>query len=107
MVFGKSMIPIKDFLGSALKSVKLDSVAYLAEINSNWQTIVGNQLSRIARPSCITKNTLVIDVFDHAFLEPLEYSKKRIKENVSRKVGKDVITEIRFRYIQKKDKQHK
>ncbi|MBI5178541.1 MAG: DUF721 domain-containing protein [Nitrospinae bacterium] len=81
------MISIKDALGEALKSVHLGAVAKLAAINSDWERIVGPQLAGVCRPAYIWQKTLIIHVFDPAFMTPLEFSRVQILEKVQNQLG--------------------
>ncbi len=91
------MILIKDVLGKALKSVKLGEAADLAFLSSNWGRIVGEQLAAVSRPARIVKKRLIIDVRDGAFLEPMDYSREKIKRNIRAEAGTDVIDDIKIR----------
>ncbi len=95
------MIPIKEVLSGALRSVHLDSLATLAEISGRWTEIMGEQLSQVTEPSHIAKKVLVISVFDNAFLEPLEYQKEVIRKRAVKEAGRKNIVDIRFQYRRK------
>jgi len=92
------MILIKDVLGKALKSVKLGEAADLAFLSANWGKIVGEQLAVVSKPSRIVKKRLIIDVFDRAFLEPMDYSREKIKRNIFTEAGTDMIGDIKIRF---------
>jgi hypothetical protein len=92
---------LQDSLSGALKSVKLGRLADLAQMNAEWASIVGEKLAHICRPAYIRKKTLVIDVFDTSFMEPLEYLRVNILESVVRQTGKEAIESISLRLRQK------
>lgn len=81
------MIPLRDALNRALKSVRLQNVSTLATISAHWPAIVGEPLAGICDPAYIAKNTLVIHVHDRAFLEPLNYARLQILEKTRNIIG--------------------
>ena len=97
------MIPLKDILVSALKSVNLETVGEFAQIESGWNEIVGESLSKVARPGSLNDRILTVDVFDPAFMEPMEYSRLRILQRISEKGGSRIVKDIRLRYKDRKD----
>jgi len=92
------MIPVKDLLGKALKTVRLGTVAKLAEINVKWSDIVGSDLSKVTTPSHLYGKTLIVGVLDNSFMEALEYSKARIISKIENEIGKQIVTDIKVKY---------
>jgi hypothetical protein len=90
------MIPLKEIIGDALKSVRLGSVGDLAALASDWPELVGPELSGITSPVKIDGNRLLINVFDPAFMEAMEYSRIELLKRISAKLGKGVIRELRL-----------
>ncbi len=92
------MISIKDALGQALNSVSLGVVAKLAKINADWEQIVGPQLSTVCSPAYIWQKTLIVHVFDPAFMSPLDFSRMQILEKVQNNLGdKEIVQSISVR----------
>ncbi len=81
------MIPLRDALNRALKSVRLQNVSTLAQISAHWPAIVGERLAEVCDPAYIAKNTLVIHVHDRAFLEPLNYARLQVLEKTRNVIG--------------------
>lgn len=81
------MIPLRDALDRALKSVRLQNVSTLATISAHWPAIVGGHLAGVCDPAYIAKNTLVIHVHDRAFLEPLNYARLQVLEKTRNVIG--------------------
>lgn len=81
------MIPLRDALDRALKSVRLQSLSTLAKISARWPAIVGEQLAAVCSPAYIAKNTLVIHVHDRAFLAPLDYARLQVLEKTRNVIG--------------------
>ena len=90
------MIPLKEIIGGALKSVRLGSVGDIAVLASDWPELVGPELAGITSPAKIDGSKLVIHVFDPAFMEPMEYSRIVLLDRISAKLGKGVIRELRL-----------
>lgn len=98
------MIPLKDLLINALKSVSLDSIGEFTLIESVWNEVVGEDLAKVAKPASLSDRILVVDVLDPAFMEPLEYSRLRILHRISEKAGKKVVKDIKLRYRDRKER---
>ncbi|MBI3581317.1 MAG: DUF721 domain-containing protein [Nitrospinae bacterium] len=97
------MISIKDALEGALGSVRLGTVASLVRITSNWERIVGPQLSGVCSPAYIWQKTLVVHVDDPAFLAPLDYSRMTILEKTKAVLGDETtVQSISVRYNEEK-----
>jgi len=90
------MIPLKELLGGALKSVRLESVGDIAALTSDWPELVGPELAGITSPAKIDGKKLIIHVFDPAFMEAMEYSRIVLLKRISTKLGKGVIRELRL-----------
>ncbi|MFQ5432755.1 MAG: DUF721 domain-containing protein, partial [Nitrospinota bacterium] len=82
---------MQDSLASALKSVSLGKLAELAKISGEWRSIVGEDLAKICKPAYIREETLIVEVFDTAFMEPLEYLRLNIVEAIVRQTGKEIV----------------
>ncbi len=97
------MILIKDALEGALGSVRLGTVASLVRITSNWERIVGPQLSGVCCPAYIWQKTLIVHVDDPAFLAPLDYSRMTILEKTKGVLGDETtVQSISVRYNEEK-----
>lgn len=81
------MIPLRDALDRALKSVRLQNVSTLAKVSAHWPAIVGKHLAGVCDPAYIAKNTLVIHVHDRAFLAPLDYARLQVLEKTRNVIG--------------------
>jgi hypothetical protein len=90
------MIPLKEILGGALKSVRLGPVGDIAVLTSDWPELVGPELAGITSPVKIDGSKLLINVFDPAFMEAMEYSQVVLLDRISAKLGKGVIRELRL-----------
>jgi tetratricopeptide (TPR) repeat protein len=97
------LILIKDALEGALGSVRLGTVASLVRITSNWERIVGPQLSGVCSPAYIWQKTLIVHVDDPAFLAPLDYSRMTILEKTKAVLGDETtVQSISVRYNEEK-----
>lgn len=97
------MILIKDALEGALGAVRLGTVASLVRITSNWERIVGPQLSGVCSPAYIWQKTLIVHVDDPAFLAPLDYSRMTILEKTKAVLGDETtVQSISIRYNEEK-----
>jgi hypothetical protein len=67
------------------------------KIWETWEDAVGRKIAKNAQPEAIKGGLLIVAVASAPWAQELEFLKKEICERVNRSVGKDVITDIRFK----------
>lgn len=89
----------------ALNAALTDLVASLGitkklrEYNAitSWEVIVGEQISRVAKPQRIDNGVLYVAVSSAPWRAELSMRRREIAEKINAAVGKRVVQDIRFR----------
>jgi predicted nucleic acid-binding Zn ribbon protein len=63
----------------------------------DWETIVGNTVSRHARAVHVEHGTLVVEVESPAWMHRLQMEESALRTRVNRHFGEEIIRQIRFR----------
>ncbi|HCV42253.1 MAG TPA: hypothetical protein DGH68_02125 [Bacteroidetes bacterium] len=71
----------------------------LREYNAitSWETVVGEQIARVAKPSRIDNGVLYVTVSSAPWRAELSMRRREIAEKMNAAAGKRVVQDIRFR----------
>jgi predicted nucleic acid-binding Zn ribbon protein len=64
---------------------------------TSWETIVGEQIARVAKPQRIDNKILLVAVTSAPWRTELSMRRREIIEKINTAVGKRVVQDIRFR----------
>jgi predicted nucleic acid-binding Zn ribbon protein len=92
-----SLQPISRILGKILPAYGLKT--HLAEwsLKVKWLEIVGEQVAAHSRPIRLNFKHLLVMVDNPAWVQHLTFLKPELMEKLQRSMGKETITEIRFK----------
>ncbi len=88
--------PINQLIYQFLKSIGIKG-----KIEENfaivyWDAVVGNEIARQTEPFRVTDGTLYVKVADTVWRNELHFLKNEIIQKLNEKVGKQIITDIKF-----------
>ena len=64
---------------------------------TSWETIVGEQIAKVAKPQRIDNRILLVTVASAPWRAELSMRRREIIEKINAAVGKRVVQDIRFR----------
>jgi predicted nucleic acid-binding Zn ribbon protein len=64
---------------------------------TSWETIVGEQIAKVAKPQRIDNRILLVAVASAPWRTELSMRRREIMEKINAAVGKKVLQDIRFR----------
>jgi hypothetical protein len=94
---GDSLIPLKDVIANILSDGTLPFNPDDADIWKVWDEVVGQAISKNARPLWIKNGKLKVTVSDPIWLQELKFVEKDIREKLNDKLGRKAIDTIEFR----------
>jgi predicted nucleic acid-binding Zn ribbon protein len=90
-------LPVEQILRRALSKYGLDNEIARYRFVLHWKEIVGEEISKIAKPECIKNRALVVRVTDSAWAQELSFQKRIILARLKKFLGKDdVVDEVLF-----------
>lgn len=93
----KSFTHIKEVIDTIFNAptfpIDLDDI----KIWELWDSVVGKEIAKHARPSMMKKGVLLVKVTDSVWVQELEFKAETIKESLNRKLQREAIKKIRFR----------
>ncbi len=92
----KSAISLGDSIQSLLQSLGLKSKVDQYRVLDLWDEIVGEAIAKVARPDRVNDHVLYVRVKGMSWRTELVFQRQEILRLISDKVGKNVITDIRF-----------
>ena len=86
-----------DFLGSVLKSAGLKQALESYSFVRDWQTIVGVEVAKYAKPDRIVRGTLYIKVKSPVWAQELSFQKDQILNNIKKHSQANLaVNDLRF-----------
>ncbi|HFE64430.1 hypothetical protein B1H10_00890 [candidate division KSB1 bacterium 4484_188] len=79
----------------------LQSIGIKEKIEENfafvyWDSVVGKEISERTEPFKMVKGNLFVKVKDAAWRNELQFFKNEIIEKLNKKIGKNVVSDIKF-----------
>lgn len=97
MIQKESISPIASVLDTLIKSLGIEKQIEQYKIFDAWNTIVGEQVSKVAQPERLHGSTLIVNVNNAPWRAELTYRKKEILEKIHHTLQSKSITDIKFR----------
>jgi len=89
--------PMQSALSETLQQLSIGRKLRQYEIFERWQSIVGDQIARAAKPEKIDHSKLFIKVTQSTWRNELVFLKIEIMEKINAAMGQEIITDIIFR----------
>lgn len=94
-------LPKEITIESAMENIITDYMSpedlTLLELKKNWNSLMGSQIAKIAKPRNIKNGLIYIEVSHSVWLMELQnYSKKMILEKIKKCCGKNFCKDIKF-----------
>ncbi len=67
------------------------------QVMTSWESIVGEQIARVATPLHIEKGILLVSVASAPWRAELSMRRREIRERINARMGRNVVRDIRFR----------
>jgi predicted nucleic acid-binding Zn ribbon protein len=83
-------------LPGVVKKLKLQKVLAVQPAVTIWPEVVGEKVARHTRARYVESSTLVVAVSSSVWMTQLTYLRPRILQKLAARLGKDLITDIRF-----------
>lgn len=97
---------VSDVLFSLMKEYGLGAKADEYRIMKIWDGAVGDNISSHSQPLRLIRGVLTVIVDSPAWMQQLSFYKEDLKEKINKGVGRNAITDIRFKSgkVEKKEK---
>jgi predicted nucleic acid-binding Zn ribbon protein len=89
-------VPIQDALRHLATSLGIAGTLRQYDILNSWETIVGEQIARVATPERIERGTLFVAVESAPWRAELAMRRQEILLRINTAIGHKVLKEIRF-----------
>jgi len=66
------------------------------QVLEEWPLIAGPQISKVARPERVTDRVLYLAVANMSWRTELTFQKKTLLQQIEKRVGKNIIIDMRF-----------
>lgn len=88
---------IESAMGNIITGYMSPEDATLMELKKNWDSLMGSQIAKIAKPRNIKNGVIYIEVSHSIWLMELQnYSKQMMLEKIKKYYGKNFCKDIRF-----------
>lgn len=93
----ETILPLGTVLNSLIKTLGIEKNIEQYKIFDLWNTIVGEQIAKVAQPERIHNGVLIVAVSNAPWRTELTFRKKEILEKIHLTLNSTSITDIRFR----------
>jgi hypothetical protein len=90
------MEKIGTILLNSLKKSRLDKRLMEARIFVNYESMVGEKISQISKPTFMQNNTLFIGVENHVWVHQLHFLKLELIDKINSNLPRPLVKDIRF-----------
>ncbi len=90
----KNSVTIKEALDKMVKDLKLKPGIDETRIREAWVNIMGKVVAKYTTSVTLKKSKLYIKVEVAALKQELSFNRDKIKENVNKELGEEVVTEV-------------
>ena len=90
----KNSVTIKEALDKMVKDLKLKPGIDETRIREAWVNIMGKVVAKYTTSVTLKKSKLYIKVEVAALKQELSFNRDKIKENVNKELGEEVVSEV-------------
>jgi len=90
------MNTIADALKSLIKSLGIEDQVQKNQILMLWPSVVGKKVAEVSQAKKVEHNILFVKVTHDSWRQELLFLKKNIIDKLNKKVGKEIIKDIRL-----------
>lgn len=91
------LTPLREILKAAAKSLGVQRAAYAALVEEVWPEVVGREAAAHTQTAGLRGGTLLVDAEPGPWAQELTAQRARFIEEINRRLGDPVISEIRVR----------
>jgi len=91
------LTPLRSILKSAAKSLGLERAANAAFVEELWPEVAGKEVAAHTRVQGLRGRTLLIDTEPGPWAQDLTVQRARYVQELNRRMGENVVEEIRLR----------
>lgn len=88
---------LKDVLKDLVETYRLKSKLNQSRINSLWESLMGNSISRYTKEIKVRKNKLYLTIESAPLRQELSFGKDKIRHMLNEELGEDFIHEVIIR----------
>ena len=88
---------LKDVLKDLVETYRLKSKLNQTRINSLWEKLMGNSISRYTKEIKVRKNKLYLTIESAPLRQELSFGRDKIKRMLNEELGEDYIHEVVIR----------
>lgn len=93
----KKPIQIGEIIGKVVQDFGRDADLGMIEVWKLWDNMFESPLSENTRPAAFRGKVLVVHVTSSAWIQELQFRKKDIISKINSTLGRDQVTEIKFK----------
>ncbi|MFZ5518102.1 MAG: DUF721 domain-containing protein [Candidatus Zhuqueibacterota bacterium] len=90
------MNTLADALKNLIKSLGIEDQVQVNQILLLWPSVVGKKIAEVSQAQKIEHNILFVKVTNDSWRQELLFLKKNIIDKLNKKVGKEIIRDIRL-----------
>lgn len=88
---------IGNILGDVLSTFRVNGDLELAGLFGLWDDVVGAAVAKNARPAGFKGKILLVNVISSVWIQELQYYKKDMIRNLNEALGKELVSDIKFK----------
>lgn len=90
------MKTLEEAIKNLIKNLGIEDQVQVNQVLNVWPTIVGKRIADVSQAKKIEHNVLFVKVLNDSWRNELLFLKKNIIEKLNKKVGKEIIKDIRL-----------
>ncbi|MGD8369324.1 MAG: DUF721 domain-containing protein [Desulfobacterales bacterium] len=93
----KEVVHIRQLLGRVLKSCRSDADAEMIEVWRIWGHAVGALIAGNTRPAAFKGKLLLVYASSSSWIHQLQFLKAELIEKLNAELGRDLVSDIKFK----------
>lgn len=93
----KELVSLSTVLPDLLKSIRSGSDVQLLQVWELWDGVVGETISKNARPAAFKGKLLLVEVSSSTWMHQLQFLKSDIIAKINEAFGREAVEEIKFK----------
>lgn len=93
----KEFTHLGSLLDNVVSAIRHDADVEMLQIWNLWDSAVGEEIAKNARPAAFKGNMLIVNVTSSPWMQQLQFLKKDIMNKINDAAETDLISEIKFK----------
>ncbi len=90
------MEKLEDAIKKLLKELGIEDTVQQNQVLNDWAIVVGQKIAEISHAEKMENNILFVKVVHSTWRNELLYQKKEIIKKINKRIGKDIVKDIRL-----------